>query len=81
MTEYICPHCKNVINDDEALLCLFCGESLGRHSSGAIGAMRAMLTKDVTSEGMPRLTGRGAWKWIFVMIAGIIILSFLFSIG
>jgi len=64
MPEYICPHCKNVINDDEALLCLFCGESLSRHSSGAIGAMRAM-----------------PWKWIFVMIAGIIILSFLFSIG
>lgn len=28
--EYRCPHCKNPIYDDEALLCLFCGESLGR---------------------------------------------------
>jgi predicted nucleic acid-binding Zn ribbon protein len=29
---YICPHCKNSVEDDEALLCLFCGESLGRGS-------------------------------------------------
>jgi len=30
MSEYICPHCKNPIHDDEALLCLYCGESLNR---------------------------------------------------
>jgi predicted nucleic acid-binding Zn ribbon protein len=30
MAEYICPHCKNPIYDDEALLCLYCGESLNR---------------------------------------------------
>ena len=30
MSEYICPHCKNPIYDDEALLCLYCGESLNR---------------------------------------------------
>lgn len=30
MSEYICPHCKQTINDDEALLCLYCGESLNR---------------------------------------------------
>jgi len=30
MAEYICPHCKNPIYDDEALLCMFCGESLNR---------------------------------------------------
>ena len=30
MPEYICPHCKKPIHDDEALLCLYCGESLGR---------------------------------------------------
>ncbi|TBR16324.1 zinc-ribbon domain-containing protein [bacterium] len=30
MAEYICPHCKNPIYDDDALLCLYCGESLGR---------------------------------------------------
>lgn len=28
--EYICPHCKNSIYDDDALLCLYCGESLHR---------------------------------------------------
>ncbi|MCP4649362.1 MAG: hypothetical protein GY853_04665 [PVC group bacterium] len=30
MAEYICPHCKNPINDDEALLCLYCGGRLDR---------------------------------------------------
>ena len=30
MSEYICPHCKKPIHDDEALLCLYCGESLKR---------------------------------------------------
>ena len=30
MAEYICPHCKNPINDDDALLCLYCGNSLQR---------------------------------------------------
>ncbi|MBU2102868.1 MAG: zinc ribbon domain-containing protein [Candidatus Omnitrophota bacterium] len=35
MPEYICPHCKNPIYDDEATLCLYCGESLDR----AIGFM------------------------------------------
>lgn len=35
MSEYICPHCKNPIYDDEALLCLYCGSSLGR----AVGFM------------------------------------------
>jgi predicted nucleic acid-binding Zn ribbon protein len=30
MSEYICPHCKNPIYDDEAILCLYCGESLNR---------------------------------------------------
>lgn len=30
MSEYICPHCKQSIYDDEALLCLYCGESLKR---------------------------------------------------
>jgi predicted nucleic acid-binding Zn ribbon protein len=30
MSEYLCPHCKNPIYDDEAILCLFCGESLNR---------------------------------------------------
>lgn len=30
MGEYICPHCKKPINDEDALLCLFCGKSLNR---------------------------------------------------
>ncbi|MBN2097219.1 MAG: hypothetical protein JW714_01940 [Candidatus Omnitrophica bacterium] len=30
MSEYICPNCKNIIYDEEALLCLYCGESLKR---------------------------------------------------
>jgi len=30
MAEHICPHCKQPVYDDDALLCLFCGESLGR---------------------------------------------------
>jgi len=30
MTEYACPHCKKPIYDDDALLCLYCGESLNR---------------------------------------------------
>ncbi len=37
MATYICPHCKNPINDDEALLCLFCGESLNRGNAGRRG--------------------------------------------
>jgi len=39
MAEYICPHCKNSINDDEALLCLYCGQSLNR-SAGFMGKLR-----------------------------------------
>ncbi|MCK9594550.1 MAG: hypothetical protein PHH68_04835 [Candidatus Omnitrophica bacterium] len=30
MAEYICPHCRKPVYDDEALLCLYCGESLNR---------------------------------------------------
>ncbi|HNQ49820.1 MAG TPA: zinc ribbon domain-containing protein [Candidatus Omnitrophota bacterium] len=30
MAEYICPHCKKPVYDDDALLCLYCGESLER---------------------------------------------------
>ncbi|MBL7171060.1 MAG: hypothetical protein ISS46_03605 [Candidatus Omnitrophica bacterium] len=25
-----CPHCKNLISDDEALRCLFCGDKLNQ---------------------------------------------------
>ncbi|MBI5873624.1 MAG: zinc-ribbon domain-containing protein [Candidatus Omnitrophica bacterium] len=30
MPQYICPHCNKPINDDDAILCLYCGESLDR---------------------------------------------------
>jgi DNA-directed RNA polymerase subunit RPC12/RpoP len=30
MAEYICPNCKKPVYDDDALLCLYCGESLRR---------------------------------------------------
>ncbi|MFA6384829.1 MAG: zinc ribbon domain-containing protein [Candidatus Omnitrophota bacterium] len=30
MAEYICPHCKKPVYDEDALLCLYCGESLQR---------------------------------------------------
>lgn len=39
MSEYICPHCKQLINDDEALLCLYCGESLDR-TVGFMGKLK-----------------------------------------
>ena len=81
MAEHICPHCKNPTYDDEALLCHFCGESLGRYSSGGIGAMRAMRLRTECSEGVPRPSGRGVWKWVFAIIAGLIVLTFLLSLG
>ena len=33
MHEIICPHCKKPIHDDDALLCLYCGEGLNTDSS------------------------------------------------
>jgi len=30
MHELMCPHCGRAIHDDDALSCLFCGESLNR---------------------------------------------------
>ena len=30
MSERVCPHCRKPIYDDDALLCLYCGESLQR---------------------------------------------------
>ena len=40
MGEYICPHCRNPVYDDEALLCHFCGESLRRGSGGVLGRLK-----------------------------------------
>ena len=39
MSEYICPHCKKPIYDEDAILCLYCGESLKR-SIGTMGKLR-----------------------------------------
>ncbi len=41
MAEYICPNCKKPIYDDDALLCLYCGESLRR--GGHFFQQRAVL--------------------------------------
>ena len=45
MSEYKCPHCAMPIYDDEALLCHFCGESLGRRSSGVMGKLSGAKAK------------------------------------
>lgn len=63
MQDLICPHCKNPIYEDDALLCHFCGESLNRKSSGLLGMMR--------SGGV-----RWIWVTVAVMIALAFVLSF-----
>lgn len=40
MQGYKCPHCKNPVFDEEALLCHFCGESLRRAGRGFLGRIR-----------------------------------------
>lgn len=40
MEGHICPHCKNPVFDEEALLCHFCGESLQRAGQGFLGRIR-----------------------------------------
>jgi len=37
--EFICPHCKKPVYDDDALLCLYCGENLNR-SVGFMGSIK-----------------------------------------
>ena len=39
MAEYICPHCKGPIYDDETLECIYCGESLNR-GTGFLGNLK-----------------------------------------
>jgi hypothetical protein len=46
MPEYICPHCKQPIYDQDALLCLYCGESLKR-GVGFMGKLKYPRTKTV----------------------------------
>lgn len=35
-----CPHCRNPIYDEDALLCHFCGESLQRAGGGLMGNLK-----------------------------------------
>jgi hypothetical protein len=42
MSEHVCPQCSKSTYDDNALLCHFCGESLGRRSSGILGRITAV---------------------------------------
>ncbi len=51
MGEYICPHCKKPVNDDEALLCLYCGESLGR-GKGFMGNLKYARPRIMTIVGV-----------------------------
>ena len=39
MSAHICPRCGRPIDDDEALLCLYCGENLER-GVGVLGRMK-----------------------------------------
>jgi hypothetical protein len=39
MAAQTCPHCKMPVRDDDALLCLYCGENLGR-SVGFMGRLK-----------------------------------------
>lgn len=45
-SEYICPHCKKPIYDDEALRCLYCGKGLNR-SFGFMGRMKYTTPKAI----------------------------------
>jgi hypothetical protein len=48
MTEFICPNCDNPIYDDEALLCLYCGESLER-GTGIFGKLKYSRQKGIAA--------------------------------
>ena len=45
MAEFTCPHCKQPIYDDEALLCHFCGESLKHVSNSGLGKVQGVGSK------------------------------------
>jgi hypothetical protein len=57
-----CPHCHKPIDDDEALLCLYCGGSLNR-PVGNFGKMRYALTK------------HSLWILVGLVILGFLILQ------
>lgn len=40
---FMCPHCQNPIYDDEALLCLYCGESLNRQGNDPKSVQRKIF--------------------------------------
>lgn len=46
-TEYICPHCGKSVYDDDALLCLYCGENLER-GVGLLGKIKYPAHKIIT---------------------------------
>ncbi|MDD5195894.1 MAG: hypothetical protein PHQ96_09545 [Candidatus Omnitrophica bacterium] len=48
MPDYLCPHCKKPIYDDEATLCLYCGESLER-PSGFMGNIKYSRPKIIAA--------------------------------
>lgn len=64
MSPVICPQCQKPIDDEDALLCHFCGASLNRVSGGLLGTMRGAGFK---------------WIWItlaLVMAAAMILTMF-----
>jgi len=51
MSESVCPHCNNPSYDDDALSCIYCGESLerdigvfGKIKYGASGVISIVVT-------------------------------------
>jgi len=48
VSEYICPHCGKPIYDDEALLCLYCGENLER-PVGFLGKIKYPTPRVITA--------------------------------
>ncbi len=63
MEEYICPNCKQPIYDEDALLCHFCGGSLGRASKGFMSRIRYSNQKVL---------------WFFLVFAVLLAFSLLF---
>lgn len=47
MSEYLCPHCRKPIYDDDALLCLYCGGDLKR-GGGFISGLGELSSKIIT---------------------------------
>ena len=56
MTEYICPNCGKPIYDDEALLCLYCGENLKR-GVGVLGKLKYSVNWAIAAAIVLVITG------------------------